>query len=83
VNNFFDKVKEETETVRKLHPRVINLHEGFAILLEEVEEFKAEVWKKESKRDLHNAYKELVQIASICNRIAEDLLEPKIKENPF
>jgi len=66
-------VKDELERARKLHGKVHSFHEGFAVILEEVDEFKEEVWKKEAKRDPKLLLGELVQIAAMCNKIAEDM----------
>lgn len=43
-------------------------HEAFAVLLEEVDELKAEVWKRE--RDPRRVYTEAVQVASVAVRFA-------------
>ena len=71
---FIDEVREELESARKKHPPINSLHEGYAVILEEMDEFKAEVWKRASARDLKNCYIELKQIAAMCARTAEDCL---------
>lgn len=45
-------------------------HEGFAVLLEEVDELKAEVWKREDKRDKAAMLQEAIQIAAVALRFA-------------
>lgn len=50
-----------------------SFHEAFALILEEVEEFKEETWKKAKARNHANALLELAQIAAICQVAAEDL----------
>lgn len=65
-------VKNELEKARKKHPQnQHNLHEGYAIILEEVDEFWDVV--KSQKPDVSHALEELVQIAAMCQRTAEDL----------
>lgn len=71
---FQERVSQELAEVRKRVKPFNSWHEAFAILLEEVEEFKEEVWKKSHKRNRDNALKELVQIAGIAQRAAEDLM---------
>ncbi len=62
----------ELERARSLHPRVTNsYHEGYAVILEEVDELWDEVRKK--KPDAIEVGKELVQIAAMCEKMAFDL----------
>lgn len=64
----------ELMSARKKHPGTqASAHEAFAVLLEEVDEFKAEVWKKGSERSKAKMLAELVQIAAMAQRAAEDL----------
>ena len=57
----------------KGHPPQNSAHESYAVLLEEVEEFWEEVRKKREDRDREAMLKELVQIAAMSQRAAEDL----------
>tara|TARA_Y100000310_G_scaffold331814_1_gene406118 strand:- start:16 stop:255 length:240 start_codon:yes stop_codon:yes gene_type:complete len=50
-----------------------SLHEAHSILLEEVEEFWDDVKMKASERDLNNTYNELIQIAAVALRTAEQI----------
>jgi hypothetical protein len=45
-------------------------HEAFAVLLEEVEEIKAWVWKKRNDRDRRAMIEELAQISAVCKKWA-------------
>lgn len=68
---FLVAVAQECERARRKHPTPIrSLHEGFAIILEEMDELKAEVWQQQ--RDRRALSTELVQIAAMCQRMAED-----------
>lgn len=74
ISRFQFLVTEELHRARLAHPeRQASLHEGYAVLLEEVEEFWTQVMLKASKRDPQNVLEELVQIAAMAQRTAEDL----------
>lgn len=66
-------VKAELAAARAGHDPIHSLHEGYAVLLEEVDEFKVEVWKRRSKRKKAEVLAELVQVAAMAQRVAEDL----------
>jgi len=73
--DFAARVERELASARSLHPKPIaSLHEGFAVMLEEFEEFKAEVFKKASSRKMDLILHELIQAAAMCQRTAEDVL---------
>ena len=72
--NFKEDVSKELADAREFHPPILCIHEGYAVLLEEVEEFWAEVKKKTKQRDPKKMYKELVQVAAMAQRIVEDVL---------
>jgi len=69
---FGEMVNQELKDARKFHPSSFHsAHEGLAILQEEFEELKAEVFLK--NRDDERIKKELVQLATMCRRFYEDL----------
>lgn len=71
--DFLIKVEDELERARRLHPTNINnVAEGFAVIKEEVDEFWDEVKKKQRDRDPANLLEELIQIAAMAARTAED-----------
>lgn len=70
---FTDCVILELETARKFHPTNIhNPHEGYAIIMEEMDEFWDEVKRKPGDVDKDAMYKELIQVAAMCMRTVED-----------
>jgi len=66
-------VAKELRDARLQHPT--NIHsvaEGYAIILEEVDEFWDEVKKKPKNRDPKNMVKELIQVAAMACRTLVD-----------
>lgn len=74
VGPFGDKVATEILRARSLHKPINSTHEGYSVLLEEVEEFWEEVRKKRKDRDRSKMLDELVQVGAMAQRIAEDCL---------
>jgi hypothetical protein len=72
--NFAALVAAELASARKGHAPINSLHEGLGVLQEEVFEFTLEVYKRRSKRNLKNTLAELVQVAAMAQRCAEDVL---------
>jgi hypothetical protein len=76
--NFQQLVKEELTEARIDHGPQSSYHEGYAVLLEEVDELWDIVKAKSSKRSHQHALLELVQIASCAQKMAEDIVIPSI-----
>jgi len=67
-------VESELARARESYGDIRNYHEGYAVLLEEVDEFWDQV-KKWPRNHSESAMRmELVQIAAMAQRIAEDTL---------
>jgi hypothetical protein len=73
IEEFLAIVLTEVQRARSLHAPLNSPHEAYAVILEELDEFKAEVWKKRAARDPRAMREELIQIAAMCARAAEDL----------
>lgn len=56
------------------HKPMNSAHEGYAVLLEEVDELWEEVRKKTTERSNERMLEELVQIAAMAQRFAEDVI---------
>lgn len=67
-------VREELRTARRAQRPIHSLHEGYAVILEELDEFWDEV--KNKKREQLSMLKELVQVAAMCERTAVDCIMP-------
>lgn len=71
---FAAMVDAELKRACSKHPAFPTLHHGYAVLLEEVDEFWDEVKKREP--DATELLSELVQTATMCLRFHEDLVVP-------
>ena len=70
---FPEMVERELEKARAMHGPQHSAHEAYAVILEELDEFWEEVRLKQRNRDPKRMLKELVQIAAMAQRTAEDL----------
>lgn len=72
-NTFQELQRREIEAARGSHKPINSAHEGYAVILEELDEFWEEVRKKRSERSHDRMVAELVQIAAMAQRTAEDV----------
>ena len=68
-------VQEEYERAISINSPFNSAHEAYAVLLEEVDELKAEVWKNKISRDPQAMRKEAVQVAAIALRFIHDVCD--------
>ena len=76
-SSFAARVAVELATAREYHDPINSLHEGYAVILEEVDELWEQVRAKRAARSPERILEELVQIAAMVQRTAEDVLEPR------
>jgi len=77
--NFANDVKQKLARLRVRNPNTVHsTHEGYALILEEVDELWDEVKKKNKLRDYNAMYDELVQIAARSQRLTEDVIIPRL-----
>ena len=70
---FLDLAQAELERAREKHPRrQASLHEGFAVLQEEVDEVWESVKAHTAEEDPHWVLVELLQVAAMACRMAVD-----------
>ena len=77
LSDIMNEVYEETDNAMSANAPMHSLHEGYAVILEEVDEFKAEVWKNPRKHPdrMVLARKELIQIAAMAIRAIYDVTD--------
>lgn len=71
---FPNLVLKEIRRAREIHGPVTGLHDGYAKILEELDEFWDEVRKKDRDLDPNKVVAELVQISAMAQRTAEDVM---------
>lgn len=69
----FEAARVEIANARSKWPPFNSAHEGFAILLEEVDELKAHVWTNQKRRDLPAMRQEAIQVAAMALRFAAEV----------
>jgi hypothetical protein len=65
-------VAAELQRARMKFRKFHSAHEGYAVALEEFDELKAHVWKKQKDRDLDAMRKEAIEAAAMCTAIAAE-----------
>lgn len=74
------EVREELLSAVQKFPPMHSAHEGFAVIHEEFDELKAEVWKSPKKRDIEAMHAEAVQLAAMAIRLMVDITLPALQE---
>jgi hypothetical protein len=59
---------DELDTALRKYPRFNSAHEGYAVILEELDELKKEVWRRQTKRRPARMRKEALQVAAMAIR---------------
>ncbi len=79
-----DEIVSEAQEAASNFPPFNSAHEGFAVLLEEVDELKAEVWKNPNRNPDRDAKmrKEAIQVAAMALRFLTDVCETEIRNKP-
>lgn len=64
VDNILKDVKKELKRATRIHGEFNSIHEAYAVILEELEEFWDEVRKRKEQRSRNAIREELIQIAA-------------------
>lgn len=75
---FLDAVATEWQSASRAHAPINSAHEGYAVILEELDEFWEEVRKRRKDRRPLAMYSELVQVAAMAMRTALDVIDPNV-----
>ena len=67
---FAELVEDELARSRSVHRPMVSPHEALSVIWEELEEFKAQVFRKPAARSPEQMLSELVQCAAMCQRVA-------------
>ena len=70
-----NEVLQELARARKTFPPFNSAHEGYAVILEEVEELKAEVFWKKGEERKRLARAEAIQVAAMAIRFILDVTD--------
>jgi hypothetical protein len=77
IRGITDEVMREVVRAQSLHAPMGNAHEAYAVILEELDEYKAHVWTKQSQHNQREMRKELIQVAAMAVRAIIDTVPPK------
>jgi len=75
LNSLVEDIVKEADTGREKWGRFNSAHEGYAVLLEEVEELWKHVMVKQPNRDLAAMQKEAKQVAAMAIRFALEVCD--------
>jgi GTP1/Obg family GTP-binding protein len=73
VNKITAEITEELQKAMKKFPSIKSVHEGYAVLLEEVDE----AWDAIKKNDIVHTRKEMIQVAAMAIRFIHDVTMTK------
>lgn len=75
IRNILAAVQTEVEQAGAKWPPMNSAHEGYAVLLEEVDELWTHVKTNQKARDLDAMRKEAIQVAAMAVRFAYDIID--------
>jgi hypothetical protein len=73
LETLLEEVRSELTRATERYPAFNTAHEGYAVLLEEVDELKTHVWMRQGLRITHAMRAEAVQVAAMALRFALDI----------
>ena len=68
-----EEIIQECVRASGRYPPFNSAHEGYAIILEELEELKTEIFKKQSSHDMKRMRKEAIQVGAMALRFVNDI----------
>jgi hypothetical protein len=76
------EVEAEVRSAVAQHGGMASAHEGYAVILEELDELKDEVWKNRKTRDMAAMRKEAIQVAAMGVRFVLDVCDKTAPAQP-
>lgn len=73
MDEVLQQIGAEVQRAQAKHAPLNSAHEAYAVILEELDEFKTEVWKQTKCRDRGAMRAELIQLAAMAVRTIHDL----------
>lgn len=80
MSNFQSLQRQELAQAKLKHPPLKSAHEGYAVILEELDEVWAHV--KTKQPNYRAMRRELIQVAAMAQRMAEEICEREIRFTP-
>ncbi len=74
-NEIFSEIDSELMKARLRFPKFHSAHEGYAVIEEEIDELRREVFKKPQCRSQVRLRREAIQVAAMAVRFITDVLE--------
>lgn len=74
VKSLMIAIKDELMRAWEKHGHLNSAHEGYAVLLEEMDELKEHVWMKQSERNMEEMGKEALQVAAMAMKFYVDII---------
>lgn len=75
LNEVLAEVGAEVARAEALWPPMNSAHEGYAVILEELDELKDHVWLKQSHRVVDDMRKEAIEVAAMAIRFVRDVCD--------
>jgi len=73
--SIFLEIQDEVNRATALWPPFNSAHEGFAVLMEEVDELWEHVKTNQKRRDIEAMRKEAIQVAAMAYRFAREVCD--------
>jgi len=75
LRGLLQQIGEEVARAEALHAPINSVHEGYSVILEELDEFWEQVRMKRKDRDPEKMRAELIQTAAMCIRTIRDVID--------
>jgi hypothetical protein len=83
VRKIAELISVETLQAMEMWEPFQSAHEGYAVILEELDELKEHVWKNQTKRDIVEMKNEAIQVAAMCLRFVYDVCNDDTGRRPY